>query len=263
MLNKFLSFVILGIGVIAVFFIIQNTSQSSDELPKIAVGNNLVGERPFLEPITDNNYITDGFGAGSQITLNLTDTLLQQASQKIIDQNPGLLDPSARSTVFNAPDIDSLTKELTSQAQANFNPKDLWFIIDDKDIKIGQNDSGEAIADYIQELNKLMSVKQTEFINKFGTSESKTMEDYKDIVTIYNDLFKSVLGLTAPKIILSFHKRELELLKTKSNIFNAIMNYQNDPLYSIIALGELDKVDQQFKAISEEFKKFMIKNNLQ
>ena len=89
------------------------------------------------------------------------------------------------------------------------------------------------------------------------TKEEVSSEEINQFISMYATAYKKLLALSAPSELISIHKKELRLLGAKYATYNAIKNYEQDPLLSVLSAQNLKQLDNEFTELSKEMSEFI------
>lgn len=255
MLKTYLISALVGLGIAGAIFAFQvgKITQTADSDPKQPLENAATSNKPLVEALTLKTKISSN--APSE---NLTELITKEIGKTILLNNPnGPVDINGDKGLA-APDPDAIAQQVIEEAVKKFDPSSLRPTIKISDLKIIQDNSKEAIAAYIldfQKINKYAANK----IPKSFFSQELTLESIIELSNIYSETIDAFYKLPTPSSVLSIHKKQIELLETKNNVFDKLKNYQNDPVTAILAAQELEKVDFEFLELSREFSRLIKK----
>ncbi len=240
---------IISLGVAGIIFVVQNSAPQLNQNSKIESikNNNSISDKPFIEPIADSQNLQPQNNPAND---NLTEVFAKGIGQAIKQNNlPGPQSLNGQN-VINVPDADAVANNLIQEATQKFDPSSLRPIIKDSDLIISQDNSKEAIKNYINDFQKIvkdasLKIPQSLFL------EELTLGKLAQLINIYGETINKFYKLNVPSSAISMHKKQLELLIAKKNIFEKITAYENDPIASMLAAQELQKVDSEFVELSK------------
>ncbi len=235
---------ILGLGLAAAYFIVSNYNS-----PKQIEQN--IAENP------NNNPVGIELITASSSVKNLTDLLTQKIEEKITAQNSNGTQSVNGQTLISAPDPKQLTEDLISEAQKNFDPNQLIGRVDDFRIKISEDTSKESISKYFNSFSQIMISANANAPISMNQPEKMTVSDFSKIEKIYETAANNFYELPVPKSALDIHKKEIELLLTKKNIYGVMANSDSDPMTAFLAVDELLKLDQEFDKLKTDVGNFL------
>jgi len=234
---------ILALSIAGAYFIILNYKSSEP------VNKNLTGE------VLNNNLVgIEPVNSGSQ---NLTDLLTQKLEERIGEQNTGGFQSVDGKTLISAPDPKQLAEELIAEAEENFDASLLRGKVDESRLKISEDISKEAITKYFDSFSQIMIQANKNTPAAIDEPEKMTISDFGKIRDIYKEAVNSFYNLSAPKSVLAIHKKEIELLSTKENIYSVIANAEEDPMTAFLAVDELLKIEQEFDKLKIDIGNFL------
>lgn len=247
-MNKLKSTVAVLILIIALTwaYLIISGSNSPEPIEKtVAIettGNNPVG----IEPI-----------AASDTSKNLTDLLTKKLEERIGEQNINGFQSLDGKTLINAPDPKKLTEELLSEAEKNFDANALRGIVEESRLKISEDISKESISKYFESFSQIMIQANKNAPASMSEPEKITISDFGKIRDMYEAAANNFYGLATPKSALTIHKKEIELLLTKKNIYATMANAEEDPMTAFLAVDELLKIEQEFDKLKADIGIFL------
>ncbi len=245
-MNKFkvlIAVLILALSIAGAYFIISNYDSFIPENKNTSTetsGNNPVG----IEPITNSN-------------LNLTELLAQKMEERIGEQNTSGFQTLDGKTLISAPDPKVLVEELIAEAEKNFDPEALRGKVDESRIKTSEDISAESISKYFNSFSQIMINATKDMPEYMSEPEKLTISDYGKIRDAYASAVNNFYNLVAPESVLAFHKKEIELLTTKRNVFGVIANAEEDPMTAFLAVDMLLIIDQEFDKLKEDITSFL------
>jgi len=224
-----------------------------------AVSNNSpISGGPFIESFTGQNIKRQNLNQAAPRE-NLTEFFIKNVGEDITKQGPGgpaNIDGVSYSSYLSAPDPELTVEELIAEAAEKFDPETLRPTVNDTDLTIYGDNSKESLASYFNDFQKIISDASEEIPLEFVTGEI-TMEGMALVAEIYGKSIDKFYELPVPSSALSFHKRQIELLGVKKNIFETIINYQKDPITTVLAIQELEKNNREFEELAAQMSKFI------
>ena len=233
---------ILGLGLAGAYFIISNYPSSKPIDGNIAeetLGNNPVG----IAPAASN-------------AKNLTDLLTKRLEQSIADKNTEGFNVIDGKTLIAAPKPETIVEDLISEAEKNFDPAALRPTITDSSVKISEDNSKEALSAYFGSLSNIIVAASKNIPESLYDENKLSVSDFLKTKQAYDVMISKIKDLAAPRLALNIHKKELELLTTKRNIYEKMANLDQDPMTAYLVIDELLKIDQEFATLKTEVKKF-------
>lgn len=215
-----------------------------------------IGEKAFVEPIPQNSI--EGGGLPDQEVIppedlpefapssNLTQNLAQNLTLEVLKANPE--GPKSLGDEFSFNNLDETVLEKTAVLSIDdlgLNQKVL-----EKNLKITEDGSDAAVLNYINGINKIIG-------------ETTASENYKRLVSqkpgpemaaaaelTVTQAYQKTVALEAPRKVAKIHQEMATALDNQRKIFEAISNYEVDPLKAVLALQAGDQV---IKRDSENF----------
>ena len=237
-MNKLKSTVAVLILIFALFgaYLIISREEKSPTLPAIIEENNPVG----IENI------------GVSASKNLTDILTQKIEESIGKENTEGFKTLNGQTLISAPKPEQLVEELVAEAQKNFDPESLRPKISEADLKIITKNTKEDFTEYFLALGQIAITANKKMPAGFITPENISLDDFKIITLIYEDYVKSLNGLAVPDKLTDIHKKQIELIVFRKNIYEKMANADQDPMTALLAVDELLKLDLEFATLKED-----------
>jgi len=254
MIKKFTASAVIGLAIAGFLFVLENSPSTktkvAQKLENKPAQNNLVSNKPFLETFSSKE---NRLGLSANAQENFTDSFIEGIAKSIQEANP-----NGDSNKISLPDPEELSQNLLIEAAQKFNPESLRPVIENSDLKISKEDDEKALNAYFQGLQKIVNAGADKIPLTFF-SEKLNLNDFITVTSIYTDIINQTYDLTVPPSLLTTHKKQIELLTVKRNIFKSIINYESDPLTTIFAAQELEKNDAEFLKLSQEFSEFIKK----
>ncbi|MDD5547936.1 MAG: hypothetical protein PHN74_03550 [Candidatus Pacebacteria bacterium] len=248
---------IIGVGLAGAFFVVQQSSTAVSLIPEIndSTKNNPVENISLSDPLK-------AFAESQAKNIpNITQLIYQEIGGDIADSNPNGVEITDGKKQINIPDAEKLATELVEKSTKEFDPASLKLSIKDDFLKISADNSKKALTDYLVSFNKIIA----ESNSKMPTGanfEANFPNIVSQLIEMHQYAFNEIIKLSVPSLLQPMHKKELELLGTKINIFRMMADYQKDPVSSILASQQIGSVDGEFSTLNENLKKFIIENEL-
>lgn len=233
---------ILGLGLAGAYFIISNYPSFKP------IDNNTAEEK------TGNNPV--GIEPAAASAKNLTDLLTKKLEQSIAEKNTEGFNVIDGKTLIAAPKPETIVEDLISEAEKNFDPATLRPTITDSSIKISEDNSKEALSAYFGSLSDIIIAASKNIPASLYDENKLSVSDFSKTKQAYDVMISNIKDLTVPRLALNIHKKELELLTTKRNIYEKMANLDQDPMTAYLVIDELLKIDQEFATLKTEVKKF-------
>lgn len=244
---------ILGLGLGGAYFIISNSNPALRGMPQLKTGN--------LD-ITNNNPVEIEAGGIATSTANLSEILAKKIASEVAAANPNGSMTVAGKTYVSAPKPEDLANDLFTEAQKNFNPKNLYPTINDSYLKISEDNSKQVLINYFDSFSKILINSREKIPKDLISSANLQVSDFVQVVSIYETTIKSFYDLTVPRTVLNIHKKEIELLTAGKNIYQKMANAEQDPLTAVVAVKELPNIYQEFDKLKTDLNDFLKANQL-
>lgn len=220
-------------------------------------------EKSIIPPITieENNPVGIEPISGSKI--NLTELLIKNLGEGIAKENIEGFNVVKGEPYIAAPSPEKATQDLIDEAEKNFDPNSLRPTIPDSSLKISEDNSKKALIAYFNSFTEIIiaSAKKVPASFLLSSGDLKS-SDFTQIVNIYSETIINFYDLSAPRLVLDIHRKEIELLATKKNIYEKIANAEEDPATALLANTMLLKIDGEFATLNTETKNFIEKYSL-
>lgn len=250
MVKNFIGAAILGLGIAGFLFILQKPGELITQPAESKLsGNNLVSNKPFVEQLDEKSLRA---AAVSQKTKNVTEYFAKELGKTIAQSNPQGPFAANGELGINVPEPELLAENLLADAIQKFDPDSLKPIISEKDLKISNSDNRESQTAYFTSFQQAINESAALLSKKTLSATEINLDQISELILMYDTAFKKLLGIAVPPSLLKIHKKELELLGAKSSIYQAFKNYEEDPLFSIVASQSLDKIDKEFSELALE-----------
>lgn len=167
------------------------------------------------------------------------------------DLQPQDIEKILQDSFGNDPESSAKYKEMLKSELYYFIPANL-----DKEIKFTKNDTAKEQKSYLTEINNLMiKVKSIDPQNDLfqAINQSITTGDYSKIEqfsAIFKLVYEDILKTPVPKSVELFHKNLLTSIYKFQKIFEAIKEYEKDPLKTLLALNELTNLMKQLLSLN-------------
>ncbi|MDO8442650.1 MAG: hypothetical protein Q7S81_00060 [bacterium] len=234
---------ILALGLTGAYFIISNYNSTKPAEKNIiieeTIGNNPVGIVPAISD-----------------TQNLTNLLTKKIEESIAAKNTEGFNVIDGKTLIAAPKPETIVEDLLLEAGKNFDPASLIPKINDSSIKISEDSGKEALSKYFVSLSNIITSASKNIPVSLYNADSLSVSDISKTKQVYDAIVSNVQDLTVPRLVLDIHRKELELLTTKRNIYEKMANLEQDPVTAYLVIDELLRIDQEFAILKTEVKKF-------
>lgn len=193
-----------------------------------------------LKKFSDKTVSEPAEEAGlSNSPLNLTDFVAKSVSGQMqyLSQSGEDFDPN-----------DPKNQEAIEKAMADLSSASLFdeTTINDKDLKISQDNSAEAQTVYVEKVIKIRNRPELGpevFLNVLKeTFEKNNIKIAKQFALANGNAANEYLDLTIPSEWLDIHKKLISYFKTWQEIYLVIADYYNDPIKASKALEVIDQL---------------------
>jgi hypothetical protein len=273
---------IIGIGLIISYLIVKNPLKNIEWVPLL---NRQSTVQPQSQPTTQETIfpfkkITENiFGnikteslpepqsqpsensstENNQNSDNISDNLTAILAQKIAENNPeGPIQQNGQ-TGINVPNAETATQDLLGQALAN---SDFTFDIPviEENLKISQNNSLAAQTEYLKNIKQITdrnfsNFKKTDSDILSDVFEKSDFSSAQRAIEIYKSLVSDYYNLSVPSLWLDFHENAISHFQKAASVYQAILDYNNDPLKAYIAAETVTQLEisaQENQTLLEE-----------
>ena len=192
---------------------------------------------------TENNQNSD----------NISDNLTAILAQKIVENNPeGPIQQNGQ-TGINVPNATTATQDLLEEALAN---SDFTFDIPviEENLKISQNNSLAAQTEYLKNIKQITdrnfsNFKKTDSDILSDVFEKNDFSSAQRATEIYKSLANDYYNLSVPSLWLDFHENAITHFQKAAAVYQAILDYNNDPLKAYIAAESISQLETSAKEI--------------
>ena len=226
--------ILVGSGVAVALFlatIFLFGSQNSISVPLIASIFNATEEMPTLL-VSDNN-LTKALGG------KLIENIGENAPT--VGINPEKI-------------VEATLKEKIN----DFNPDDLWPVIDEDKLPIIKNVMPGDDTAYLVSMNAIFLELGKSAIN----TKNPEMNDFAALAGAREKAFTALFATPVPPALLDIHLQLLDLLGAQKNIYFLIANYKNDPLKAMLALEFQKELFLDGIAAENDIKDYMAQNKI-
>ncbi len=238
---------ILLFGIIGAYFVIDAAALHSIPPPKSAsLGDNLVAAVPKVEELKKNSSTAD--------TINITSVFAEKIGEKIVNKNPS----ASGEADLTVPNANSVARQVIVEAAQKFNPSTLEAHVDLKELHIIKDSSDTALAQYVAAF-AAVSRNTAHVVNALYSRSSKEMDisTIEEMSAAYEKAAADLRALSVPADASWLHKESIELIATRKNILDKILDYEQDPVASVLASNELGRSDIAFALFDRKFSAFL------
>jgi len=248
----FLAFSVITSAVTLISLNFIGTTNTQQEALNVEGENPLssISKNAFVEKLPSNGQQPDGSGAvisayaGNGFdSSNLTKNLAGVFADQMVSKNPDgpQLDQDGNPTVLNIPGEDK-TAEMIKQALSKSG-----ITFDDKvsvpDYKIVKSFGPEDVSIYLQQVNGILSqVSSSTKSSLLANVQNPTIDDLTLPALAIDAALTKLSSLSVPQPFTQFHKTLLGLFANQKNVFNAVTDYQNDPMKTMLAVQNENEI---------------------
>ena len=197
------------------------------------------------------NDKADGNNFDNVALFNLTEFVAKSVSNQMqtLDQKG----------VENIDPNDPQNQEAIKKAMAELQNFSLFDeSINDKDLKISQDNSKEAKSEYLMETAQII-LKNS---NNDYKNPQKALENFTDnfdvsgvrqIADAYSKIFDGFLNTKVPSDYLDLHRRYVILLKKAKETYQGLVDYSNDPVRAALSMQLTPKIVEAELNIKQEY----------
>ena len=193
--------------------------------------------------------------------INLTEFVAKSSFTQMKNLDQSGQDP------FEIDPNDPANKEFIEKAVAGIGDPSSFFnpTVDDKDLKISQDNSKEAKTRYFDAIGKVM----LENINSDYRNPMIVMQNFannydvsgiKRIIDAYSKMLNGVISTEVPSDYLEIHKRYIVFLKRAKMVYSVIANYDKDPVKATLSAKLIIGIAEADLAIKEEYAEKVLQN---
>lgn len=243
------------------YFLVQKASQKSNLPAPAASGlaDNLIHQQNF----SGNEINLKSLTPSPVSDVNLTEQAAKNLTQSLINQNPSGPQTVNGRQMLNVPQAADIADQMLAEAAAKFDPKSLYPEISNSDLRISEDASKDSLINYVAAFNQIVKdAAQKIPQNLLQNPQNLSQDDISQLIQVYQNSVSSFYALAVPRLYLTIQKKELQLLTAKKTVFEALQNYQTDPITAILAVKELPNIDSQFQDLQKQFVDFVNNSNL-
>ncbi len=249
--KKIIAFAIVTSGLLVSFFILKSPPpQRTDTTFLTTKSNNpnLDFKTASLVPSKTPNL---KFPSPPQNT-NLTDKLGQAFIQAIIGPSSKSVLSSDGVTDIIVPSQESVSKILQEQLSQGLS----FSQFDRNDIRVSNKTSPADQLAYLETLNYLSKKNFANLKNNFVDmldewALKQNNEPLKEYLSRIPEQVDDLLSLTVPSTLADFHLRNLNLWQKKLSVFTALINMNDDPLKTYLAVQEMPTIVDESLALQD------------
>lgn len=191
----------------------------------------------------------------------LTGTYIQKLTESLQAANPNGFPIINDNPTANVPDVTDINQWLERET-ANINIDSLKPVINDNDLRISEDQSTEAIANYVTQYNLIFEKHFNSLpVNINLNVDTATLDDFMKLLDWVSEQFKKInkdlIVLPAPKNIISLHKDLIRNNAAEAALYDLIVNYQRDPLRAMAITPLRNQIIKEKQEIRTNFANFL------
>ena len=235
------------------YITLESLGKATEKSPKLPIQWMEKAKEFISNPIESLglNDKADGNNFDNVALFNLTEFVAKSVSNQMqtLDQKG----------VENIDPNDPQNQEAIKKAMAELQNFSLFDeSINDKDLKISQNNSKETKRKYLMETGQII-LKNS---NNDYKNPQKALENFSDnfnvsgvrqIADAYSKIFDGFLNTQVPSDYLSLHKRYVVLLKKAKETYQGLVDYSNDPVRAALSMQLTPKIVEAELNIKQEY----------
>ncbi len=237
-------------GLLASFFIIKSPAKDGSGITSLTTKSNSPGLN--LQQSSSKNIQSAQVGYPIDENQNLTEELAKIYARTIIDanSNEGLSPAEKQQAAVFSP-------ETAGEIVERYLPQEMEITaFTDADLKIFNSNSTADQLSYLEAINNLSEKNFTnlkanfvEMLDEWALNQNnEPIEEYVSRIPKHiNDL----LSLAVPSGLADFHLQNLNLWQKKLTVFAAILNMNDDPLKTFLAVQELPTIVEESFALQD------------
>lgn len=251
--RKIIAAIVLLGGVVLFFVIISAPASSGTPFVTAKAGQGGAGSLDYTVNASGSAAAGSGgdqSGAGGG---NLTDAMIQNYAQNILQMNNGFV--GANTTGTNSVSFPSVnnTSQMIAQAISQQLPYKTYT---NTDIHITSDNSSSSQMQYINAVTALIR-------KDLGSFEYSVQDMISSLVSQNNDgpinqyigisgrVTGDILALSVPSSISDIALGELDLWSEKNAVFSAIADWNNDPAKAIVGVNQISDLVSKERSVSQ------------
>ena len=197
----------------------SNTADITDSL------KNPIGEEAPL-PAEDTPITTPAKASTPDASTNLTQNLASLIGKSIVDKNP----EGPAGDNLNVVGADSMADQAVEESMSHFNPSFFSPEIPQSEITI---DNSQTSTTYHAAAAKIIMDSESLPPPPAGDPVATKM---KTLAKRYEDEYSALRSLPVPQSLATEHIKALRIALGRERILEAVADYENDPIYAMLAL---------------------------
>ncbi|MBI2628286.1 MAG: hypothetical protein HYW71_02555 [Candidatus Niyogibacteria bacterium] len=154
--------------------------------------------------------------------------------------------------------LDSAAEKTLADFTALFHPQ-----ISENELIVINDNSEKNFAEYLQSFSKVIAENPLPKISQeeafLQAVQDKDFSNSNEYLNYYQKITWELKEIPAPKTFVSSHKRIIELLLGKIVVLENLKEIERDPLKTIIALQEHEKINEEIRQLMNKFADFFKK----
>lgn len=198
-----------------------------------------IGKNAFVEKLPSNGSQASAQSSGGSnvpVSSNLTQNFAGVFASQMLANNPNGPQPdqSGNPTALNLPGEDKaadMIKEAISKTAIAFDDK-----ISVSADKIAKSFTPEDVAAYLKKVNEIIGQVSSSTKSSIGATQNQTTDGLVLPALAIESALAKLSSLSVPQPFVAVHTTLLRFFSNQKNVFNAVADYQFDPMKTIVAL---------------------------
>lgn len=186
---------------------------------------------------------------------NLTEKLANQVARTVVAKNPQ--GPTINGATL--PSAAEIAAQTIESELKNFNPGDLWPIIEEKRLLIIEQPQDADRTSYFVALQKALSAERGVVLK---TGEMPTKEAFLDASHRFKNAMAAAADIPTPRDLLDMQIQALEILGAQANCFELLANYEADPVKALLATETQKSITQETQDLSQKMVSYIQEHGL-
>lgn len=147
--------------------------------------------------------------------------------------------------------LNPAAEKTLAEFTALFHPQ-----ISENELIAIDNDSEESKVLYLQLFKKTIELPFPKLSQEEAFAravQDKNFSGAEEYINYYQKIIQELKAIPTPKTVLSHHKRTVELLLAKITVLENLKEIERDPLKTIIALQEHEKINEEIQQLMNNF----------
>ena len=207
-------------------------------------------EKSPIKWVQDKNPTNNDVSLSSGAAINLTKSISESLFDRMKQSDQQGINPFED---FNPQSPGS--QKIIQQTISDFQKQDLFFAvsIDDKDLKISEDNSKEVKIAYFNNIEKIIQVRFGD--NEYQRSENQIIKDiensclgnvdssiHQELADLYQNLINDYLNLIVPSEWLDLQKQIIAHFKSSQLVYQAIADCSKDQIKGYLAIEALSQL---------------------